>query len=1062
MVDDNKGFDLLGGKKSHLNKDQTVDLPEYLPKSTQNRNTVTLAPSTHADTTLIGDITPMGVGEVSKVEEHSIGEALGAGIAPTAKAWGKGFYENYTFDKDVDFTDEQKQSVVDEFTKTYGIQSQKELDLLTTDIKSYAHQQYRIDRILDTRMDNQVLSTRPYIGMAASLLDVDSLVGVVPYAGQAALATKVGTTATRIGKAVGGAAGAGLINESIASSDSRSDFERYMDSVSFGLIGLLAPVARSGDKALDTAIQAEIDLVAKVKEPVTPSKGSNVAPDPSTLHNKDLVPKSFKDLKGSGSWLVDKVGAAATKTDDFIKSSSANLSSGERMFQYVGYDPEHPATKLLASSRTQGDNAIYAAGTVQANLDHRLMSFSDNLREVTQRVFGTNRLLGFQNHTNKMREVQIDYIRHTQQLDDAVMQYYRLNDAMPSSEDLARLIDNSQAPSHIKELQHTYIKSGFAEEAFDYIKHAGLLDEATMEKLTRRPTYTPIRHSYQRMRSLLKDGKVGKDDLFEYLGKQIQRMYPDMQERLGNKALSAHTLGKSFFNTHKDMSNSLTMITTGGFTKSSMLDLLTKSGLEEERARKLTDKMFDTKTGNKIDGGSHKNLKQRMNWDWDMTMKGLDGKSYGMADIVDNDLVKNLQDYSRSMSHRIGNARYGIKNQAELDSLLEDLLENRPANVSHADAQRFLGGVRQQLLGQPVGEALTPLMRSATTVGGAMVLSGSGIWAINELVSQIAKVGLVRSLPHMVKALKPAFGGLRGMAKTDADSLYDVIIGRLGGTGAWQHVMTRADDAFEITSDIHGTIAHHGQSTRFWNGSEAVRRYQVGLLGGVFETAFKGAAKGNAADIKYLKETLKFNDELIEGVKSEYSKHGGAIDDWNMDVRLDTMQRIQYETENLAMNIRSGENPAFMEHSSIGKVLFPFMSYGFSMQEKMLRNSYHRGGALAVGFMFAVQFPMAILLGMVNNIKNGKPVSEEPADLIAAGINAYSILGAASYPISMALSGMGSGSAAAMIPVDSAMRLGAKVFNPDSEVTARDIARVTPLYSATILPLLISAAEEND
>lgn len=1050
MVDTSKGFNALGTKTSALNDNQSVELPEYLPKETsKSRNTLPMPEADHVVTPLLGDITPMGVGEVSVVEpEASFAESFSAGIAPTARAWGAGFYENLRFGTDINYTDEQKKEVRDQFSREYGITSKEEIDALTTDIKSFAHHQHRLDRILNKRMDNKAIADNPWVGVPAGLLDADSALGFVPYAGQGYLAAKIGVGATRIAKGVAGAGIAYGINAYVEDSDLRTDDERMFDPITYGVLGLLSPIAKSGNTALDTAIQAEIDVIGrKPSTPITPSKGRNVAPDADTLHNKDLLSDSIKGTTVGG------------KADDFIKASSATLASGERMLRYLDYDVNHPAAKLLASARTQGDNAIYAAGTVQANLDHRLMSFSDNLREVTQRVYNTNRLLGHQNHADKMRLVQLDYIRHTQRLDDDVLRYQTLNNRLPSPEEINRFIKESDAPDHIKELQATYVKTGFAEEAFDYIKHAGLLDEATIEKLVRRPTYTPVRHSYQRMRSLLKSNAIKQDDLFNFLGRQIQRMYPEVQDALGKQALSAHTLGKNFYNTQKEMSVNLVAITSGGFTKSSMADLLMRSGLEEERAYKVVDSMFDTKTGSKIDGGTHKNLKQRMNWDWEDAMVGSDGKAYGMADIIDNDLVKNLQDYSRSMSHRIGNAHYGIKNQADLDKLLEDLLDNRPANVSHSDAKRFLSGVRQQLLGQPVGEAMSPIERSATTIGGAMVLSGSGIWALNELTSQIARVGFVRSFPHMLKALKPAFGGLRGVNKTDLNSLSDIIIGRLGGTGAWQHVMTRADDAFEITGDVHATIAHHGQATRFMNGSEAVRRYQVGMLAGVFEDAFKGVAAGKAADVKYLRETMKFNDELIQGIKTEYSKHGGNIDAWDMDVRLDTMQRIQYETENLAMNIRSGESPAFMEHRSIGKVLFPFMSYGFAMQEKMLRNSYQRGGALAVGFMFAVQFPVAILLGAINNIKNGK---EWDDNLQAGAINAFSILGAANYPMSLALSGFGSSGGAAMIPVDSAMKLGAKIVNPDAEVTLRDIARVTPLYSATILPLLISAVEEGN
>lgn len=806
------------------------------------------------------------------------------------------------------------------------------------------------------------------------------------------------------------------------------------------------PIQRT-DTTLDSQIDAELKALGQGDGTPINIYGTEVRISLNApMKGEDLVPDNLKNTKVGSS------------VDSRVKWLGAKLSSSEKVFQYINYDLNHPAARLLASARTQGDNAIYAAATHQANLDHRLMGLGDGIKEVTQEVYNTNPILGYAEHTSRMGQVQAEYTRHMQVLDSQVLKFIDRHDRNPTPKELDDFITTSGAPPHIQKLQRTYIKSGFAEEAYDLISHAKLLEDDTMEKIVRRPTYTPVRHSYQNMRNLIKKGVVDAEELYKFLGRQIERMYPELVGKTMKYNISTRNLGKNFFDAKRETDNATAMVTTGGFTKESLTLLMKRSGLDEDKAMQIADNAFRSRDTTVSAGGQSGNLRARLNWDWEASFEGLDGNFYSMADLVDHDVYKTLRDYSRNTSHRIGLAQYGVKSQNDLERITQDLVENRPDNVTHAEAKQFASNVKAQLLGQPVGEAVSPIIRSAQTVGGSIVLSGGGIWGVNDLVTQTYKVGLLRSLPHVVKALGTVFKSLKGMSKTDVNDFYEILRGRLGTGSGWEHIMTRYDDAFDVSKNIHGTIAHLGQSTRFMNGSEFIRRFQINLLAGIFESAFKGAAKGSAKDIKYLKETFKFSDDLITSVAREYKAHKGTIDNWSQDARLDVMQKIQYEADNLAHTIRAGEAPAFMEHSTIGKVMFPFMQYAFAMQEKMLRNTYHRDGAAAVAMIAAVQFPTAIMLGAVNNVKNGKDWDE---DLAASSVNAFSILGAFGVPLSMILSGYGTGSSSAMIPVDTTMRLGAKLFGEDSEVTGRDILKVTPLNTFLPLPLILNAFEEG-
>lgn len=1052
MVDSVSGFDIIAQRHKDVGAvtPQEAVIPEKQVSPASTKTGLVAPDNDHVTTPLIGDIKPQGIDDESVIEDSpSILTTVGAAIAPTARDWGNGFYEKYEFERDLDYTDAQATEDVDEFQRMYGIASEEEVRYMSSGTKSAAHMQHKWERVLDKREDNKALAANFKTGVVASLFDADLVAAFTPV-GSASLATKVGRVGERTIKGLTAAGAAGVVNEVVDDASLRTDFEQNMDMLSFGLVGALAstarPIKRTGT-SLDDQIDNELRALGTGNGQAVNVYGTEVrALLNAPMRGKDLVPDSLK---------ATKVGGAVDKG---VKWVGAKLSSSEKVFQYIDYDMNHPAARLLASARTQGDNSIYAAATHQSNLDHRLMGLGDDIKEVTQEVHNTNPILGYGEHTQRMGQVQAEYTHHMQVLDSQVLKFIDRHDRNPTPKELDEFITTSGAPAHIQKLQRTYIKSGFAEEAYDLISHAKLLEDDTMEKIVRRPTYTPVRHSYQNMRNLIKNGVVDAEEMYKFLGRQIERMYPELLGKKMKYNISTRNLGKNFYDTKKELDNATAMVSTGGFTKESLTLLMQKSGLAEDKAKQIADNAFRSRDTTVSAGGQSGNLRSRLNWDWEDSFEGLDGNFYSMADLVDHDVYKTLRDYSRNTSHRVGLAQYGVKSQNDLERITQDLVENRPTNVTHAEAKQFASNVKAQLLGQPVGEAVSPIIRSAQTVGGSLVLSGGGIWGVNDLVTQTYKVGLLRSLPHVVKALGTAFKSLKGMSKTDINDFYEILRGRLGTGSGWEHIMTRYDDAFDVSKNIHGTIAHLGQSTRFMNGSEFIRRFQINLLAGIFESAFKGAAKGSAKDIKYLKATFKFSDDLVNSVSHEYKAHKGTIDKWSQDARLDVMQKLQYEADNLAHTIRAGEAPAFMEHSSIGKVMFPFMQYAFAMQEKMLRNTFHRDGGAAVAMIAAVQFPTAIMLGAVNNVKNGKEWDE---DLAASSVNAFSILGAFGIPLGMILSGYGTGSSSAMIPVDATMRLGAKLFGDDSEVTGRDILKVTPLNTFLPLPLILNAFEED-
>lgn len=958
-------------------------------------------------------------------------------VAPTARDWGNAIYEDFKFDRDPLY---KPDADAQEFFEKHQLQEADDVAYING-AKSYEDMQFRQQRILDKRADAEIMAAHPILGIGASMLDVDAAAMFIPAAGEVVGASKIGRMAQRITNAAAGASGAYMINQVLEDGSTRSQQERNLDSLTFGLVGLLSPIKHQ-PKVLDEAIKSEMKSVM--------DEGTSTASTVGSLGDANIFGAEGKIP------VSQPLDPRKVPLPDWAANSklAAKLqSSGDYLMYLLNGNDQHPLSKVLATVRTQGDNAPYASAPVQADLEFRLVGVEDAINDAAKELYQTspNTWFGRKDHTVAQYQVTEQFGQAMQKLDQHIVE--RLNNELPVDKAyIMKQIDSTDLPEAIKNIQRTYVESGFAETALKKANASGLLESLdNAAALHSRPTYIPVKHSYERLSGILKSGQATERQLFEFIGKQIQRMYPEMQE-LSRVKLDAYALGRNFYDNQEKAALGVTEVTTAGLTKDQIQSLLRQGGVHEDDIVRVSDKVF---YGTQKEGtGTIKQFRKRLSWDWNARGQGENGFEFSMGDLVDGNIYMNLTDYARTMSRRIGLAQYGIKTTADLDGAITDALKNLPKDVPVDEAKAFLNNVRAQALGQPMGEAVPEALRSLNTMAGSMLLSNSGLYNVVDLVTQVAKMGLLRTLPEIKNGLKNAFTSLKGVDKGGAEQLYDVLTGRLSTDGRWRNITTRYGDAFEVSHGVHETIQYYGQAARFMNLSEYIKRFQIGLVGGIFTSAFEGAAKGSAKDIAYMRNTLKMSDQLIDEVAAQYRVHGANVDMWNNNVRMAMEQKVFFESDNLAHTIRSGEIPAFMEHSVVGKTVFPFMSFAFAMQQKVLRNTYQRDGAAGIALLAAVQLPTAVMVAAVKNIKNGK----EPDDNLAKGsVTALSMLGAFSYPLEIIMNGGLNSSSAALSPVANAMSLGQKIT--DGTVDLRSIKNATPLGSMTGLDFFITAIE---
>ena len=958
-------------------------------------------------------------------------------VAPTARDWGNAIYEDLKFDPDPLY---KPDADAQEFFNKYELQEADDVSYING-AKSYEEMQFRQQRVLEKRQDAEILNAHPVLGFGASMIDIDAAASFIPAAGQVVGASKIGRLTQRAANAAVGAGGAYMINQALEDGSTRSESDRNLDSLTFGLVGLFSPIKQQ-QKVLDAAIQNEMRNVMAESTAKADQLGS--LGDVNIMGAEGKIPVS-QPLDPRKSPVPDWVAGS--------KWAAKLQSSGDYLSYILKGREDNPLSKVLATVKTQGDNAAYASAPIQADLEFRLVGVEDAINNAARELYNTspNKWFGRKDHTVAQYQVTEQFGQAMQRLDQHIVE--RLGEDLPV--DMAyihKMINATDQPEAIKKVMRSYVDSGFAETALKKAKATGLLDNLDdAAALHSRPTYMPVKHSFERMNNLLKSGNVTERQLFEFIGRQIQRMYPEMQE-VAKAKLDAYTLGKNFFDNQRKTALGVTEVQTAGLTKDQIQSLLRQGGVPEDDVVRVAERVF--KGTQDAGTGVAKPFRKRLSWDWNASFTGVDGGTYRLGDLVDGNAYMNLTDYTRTMSKRIGLAQYGFKTTADLDAAITKALEDLPPDVPLDEAVDFMKNLRATALGHPVGEAVPETIRSLNTVAGSMLLSNSGLYNFVDLVTQVAKLGLLRTLPEIKNGMRNAFTSLKGVDKRGAEQLYDVLTGRLSTDGRWRNITTRYGDAFEVSHGVHESIQYYGQATRFVNLSEYVKRFQIGLIGGIFTSAFEGASKGVAKDINYLRNTLKMPDELIGKISDQYRTYGATVDLWDNEVRMAMEQKVFFESDNLAHTIRSGEIPSWIEYSTFGKAIFPFMSFAFAMQQKVLRNTYQRDGAAGIALLAAVQLPTAVMVAAVKNVKNGKDPEE---DLAKGAVTAMSMLGSFSYPLEIIMNGGLNSSSAALAPVANAMSLGQKLSN--GEVDLRSIKNATPLGSMTGLDFFITAIE---
>ena len=735
------------------------------------------------------------------------------------------------------------------------------------------------------------------------------------------------------------------------------------------------------------------------------------------------------------------VGEAAVirRAAEYSSSAKQYMSTTDKLAYYGQNLPEEEWEQLnrLFSDPAfnNPDNAITHATLLSRHGEWRLNALDDALGKAAQEYYGASgRFNGAVNptvqpkHITALREAQKD-------LSDLRLQLYQMERqaaATGTELDLPALIQKLAPNKGIADAMQTFVDSGFSKFYAQQLKKNGLLPEDFAEGLG---TYMPLQWSYAAMRKAF-DAGLPEEVLARFIGEDVLERFPD----LAKYGRDAESIGKKFIQTQKTSMQATEHMPVGA-TRDFIADVLLNQGVEANHIESIVDSIMHKQTQK-----GHKNLRTRNSWDFNRQLVH-NGQVYSLKDFVDTDVMTQLQSYNRQMAHRNGLAHYDMS-PAEVDNLFVKIQDNLPAGVNPTEARDFLKAARQQLLGQAVGEQVPTLLRSATTVASSMVLQNTGISAFGDISTAVQRLGFLRTAKYMLKQLPSLFYAISKYTPEEAMRLKDVLAGTSTAHERIKYFVTHFEDNHAIPiQGVHGYVARAGQSIMHLNTSEAIRRWLVNTVASAYEDAIIEAAKGSKTHRELLMRTGA-TEKDFQNIMQEYNKHGLHINKWDADISLRTQQLLMNASDDIALTAKAGEAPAFLEQTTTGKILFPFMRFAMAGHQKILRKTYNQDGIFGTAVLLMYNGMFAPVLAAARNVTNGKRWDE---DIFAGSVQQAPALGYFGIALDSILNSQNSKGAAVFSPLSKMNQLFRKVGNPDHEMQVYDYTDATPLLGLTVV-----------
>lgn len=591
-------------------------------------------------------------------------------------------------------------------------------------------------------------------------------------------------------------------------------------------------------------------------------------------------------------------------------------------------------------------------------------------------------------------------------------------------------------------------RSGWAEDSLQRIKTSGMLGADQIEAS---PWYLPRRHSANRVDQYLRDNPdVTRADVEAMYANQFQRMFAEQ----GIQPQTAKALGRQMLRNMEERAAGVSGYRQhiAGMSIDDIEFAMRNAGIDEDQI----DSFLGTIQRAGDEPNTAKNLKRRADFDMTADFQTKSGKLINPQLFVDKDVLGLMEGYSRNMSGRIGLAQAGFPDIRELATAVDRAAAEA---VDPRIARDTLDNTVNQIMGFPTGENVPDILRSFSVASGAVNLANSGVFQLADSAMVIKQFGITKVLRAMSRTEWGRSGLEIAQSKEYGARLGDILNARHVLSGRYRSVMTHLDDNTDVGSMgfAHQMVQHFGQSTRFVNGMEYVRRAQSKLTAGLIADTMDDAFRGNAAAAEML-QRFGLTDDLLSSARTALKEGGEDMRMWPSSIRLELETVGHNMADALVQENRLGEIPAWMQFSTLGKFILPYMNFVAGAWNKVLRRTFAQEGAKGVAMLAAYQLPLQTLASTVALAQGGKEInSQSLTENVLTQLPLMSWMG---YAVNMLTQGP-TANIAALSMVDKAYSATAGILSGDASM--EQIVRATPFLS--IIPgvrIMASAIDEQE
>ncbi|QXG07763.1 hypothetical protein [Erwinia phage Zoomie] len=599
-------------------------------------------------------------------------------------------------------------------------------------------------------------------------------------------------------------------------------------------------------------------------------------------------------------------------------------------------------------------------------------------------------------------------------------------------------------PAHIERVVNAFTESGWSERWFDHMQNAGINNEGRFEKS---PYYLPRRYSSDKIRTLTREKGFAQKDFVDVFSLAMRDAYPAMDRDLSRQVARTWYQGLT---SAQPKQGAMWRRAINGMSNDEFVELLLENGVAREDAAAILEKSVfaSERTGS----NPARNLRKRNELDMQKVYTTQSGRTMKLADIMDTDVSKLMNQYNNRMSGRVAFAAKGTPDMKDIVNQIDEL---RNTVAKPDDWTSKVDDTVDVLMGYPAQGATPDWMLASGYLSNAMMLKNSGLYQLTDLALAAKEFGMARVVRSMMQ------GGLFKHARVELgrdqnlhQRLHNILSGATQNDMRFKWLHTLADDNTDLTRSAHmvNVLRNFSQAAYSANGMRAIHRAMVNMNAGLIQDSIMAALGGSAKDAKLLGK-FGLRQSALDEMRAAYAANPGAAFKPELQTHLEAVgQRFM---DYVVQQNRTGETAHFAEMNPIGRVLIGYQSFAFAGTNKILRRHLENGSEEMMGgaILLAYQFPMMALMTYVRYGMDGKLDEKSSSDLIHDAVSGMSAIGGASMLMDLFSTNQRGGGVSMFGSVNSIIQTLQGVARK-GEMSAQDASKLMPL-AQEFIPLRI-------